>query len=355
MTHRIRTSTTRAARQATGRRARNSIQWVSGLLWLALLAAAAPGGAWAQIAVPRLVPAGPTIFAPSAVPHSAGVVPLNPAALQWAAPSLAGGGAARTDSTWTAPARTPPEPTFNTFYGGARWVGESFSIAAETIKLDDIEDHLTVRANSSRAALALQVGDMLALGVGYTSAGVLHPGGFGDVSDAVTVPEAGLSLRLSESWFLGGSIGRETNSRTAVHFSDPEWNVERDVAKYALGYRQGGSFLLHIEVGAVEHPEVIDQAGTIIAGNVAQYGAIEINVSGILLGYMGTNNIMSRNERTAVMTQADIGWVPTTGLAITARQERTVEASDIKLPGGGLTRLEYEHVTNSVTVSYSFF
>ncbi|MBI3993581.1 MAG: hypothetical protein HY342_09920, partial [Candidatus Lambdaproteobacteria bacterium] len=262
-----------------------SAPWIAGLLGLALLAMGAPGGASAQIAVPRLMPAGPTLFDPGSVPDSAGVVPLNPAALQWAAPSTAGGGGARTDSIWTAPPRTPAEPTFHSFYGGGRWVGESFSIGAETVQLQDLEDALDVRASSNRAAAAVQFADMLALGLGYTSASVLHtPFTTDSVSDAVTVQEAGISLRLSESWFLGGSIGRETNSRTAVHFSDAEWNVDRDVAQYALGYRQGGSVLLHIEVGAVEHPEVTDKFGTIVEGNLAQYGTIEINISNILLG-----------------------------------------------------------------------
>ena len=359
MLHRIRTSTTgrrQLAAQPRPARTRRPLGplWNRGMLLLALLALAAPGGAWAQVAVPRLVPAGPSIFDPSSVPHAAGVVPLNPAALQWASPSMAGGGGARTDSTWTAP--TPAEPTFHSFYGGGRWVGESFSIGAETVQLEDVEDNLEVRASTNRAAAATQFGDMLALGLGYTSASVLHAQFTTDnVSDTVIVQEAGISLRLAESWFLGGSIGREARSRTTIHFSDAEWEVERDVAQYAIGYRQGGSVLLHVEVGAVEHAEAIAENGAIVTGHVAQYGTIELNVYNILLGYLVTNITVPRQERTAVMTQADIGWVPASGIAITARQERLVEHSEARMPGGTLVPLEYEHVTNSITVSINFF
>lgn len=306
------------------------------------------GQASAQIAVARLSPASLSINAPHTVPDRAGIIPINPAVLQWASPSLVSVGYLKTKSTWVAPVRLVPERNFEGAFGGGRFVGENFSIAGEVVILEDKETDVQITANTNAVAGAFQIGNTFAMGAASRASTNVHSEfTLNTVSDTSNITEVGISLQLIENWFIGVSLGSEQISRTAVHVNDTTFDEKRDIVSYGLGFRSGGAVLVHLEIGVIE-AATFEINGVKSSGRVTNLGVVEFNVFNILLGYSAATTSITGTDRELSIIKAEIGFVPTEGIAITLLQQ-TIAEDDPTLG------LEYEHVTSAVALSYQFF
>jgi len=274
------------------------------------------GTAQAQVAAPSLVPTAPRVLDPTSVPAEANFTPANPAAMQWGAPSRVGIGTLRSRLTSDAP--NTDDLTYQGNYGGARLVGESLSLGAEVASISEVESTFALDNSSANAALAAQFGGWMAFGVGYASNTIE----FGNSTDESTTPSGGVSLRLGESFFVGGALGEQSLSHSDDDPLSPDFEASRRVEWYGVGFRTGGDVLFHAEIN-VENRRHYEINGRESGGYRVQQGVLELNVWNILLAARaGSVDTKIKGKSPLGYTAADIGWAPLQGLALMLHVER---------------------------------
>ena len=187
------------------------------------------------------------VAAPALNPYS--FVTDNPAVMQWGTPSRIGASYAQAQTV------TDPTSVTDNFDGmgvGGRYVGPRFSAAADYTRLDSSNTPYNTGAEYheiAQAALGVRLGDHLALGIGQQNDTQRVPAqpGVSAVRHNHETPQVGLSIRLGEWFFLGGSDGTESSKFEDLAASTNNMNTSRDVYTYGAGIRTGGSILTHCE------------------------------------------------------------------------------------------------------------
>jgi hypothetical protein len=317
---------------------------LAGLVLMGSVLAGTSHEAAAQVAAPSLVPFTFTTE--------------NPAAIQWGGPSRIGIGAGQQQVT--ASSGFTDNPNYTASGAGVRLVGERFSVSADTVRFDRVHKPATVptgetdNSEDDNGAIAAKLGSHLALGLGHSvneqqSAGAIQPTRIREITS-----QAGLSLRLGEWFFLGGSTGRDVVNYKDFATATNDFHTQRDVTKYGVGIRTGGAVLTHLEYYVVDKQKYADRTSPLlVAANfgsgheTSRTGVAEFNFRGLLLGYSTTHTELDTGGPTVDSDIADIGWAPYTGLTVVAH----AQVSKFKSPSPAFT------LTGSlyaVTVTYLF-
>jgi hypothetical protein len=202
--------------------------------------------AFAQVAATDLVPAAPVFIHPDATAfNGTNITPDNPAALAWGGtPRIAVGklkGSVK-DNLGVSPT-TDIEGTF----GGFRFVGDTFGIAAESSSVD-LKTTPNVNADkSSDVQLSLAFGNGLALGIG---AG--HSKGE-TTSDDISMKEAGVSLRLGSIFYVGVGARQDENrpvGKTSVYTGLPV-SAKRHVTMGGVAIRTEGDVRYYLALETI--------------------------------------------------------------------------------------------------------
>ncbi|MCZ6534292.1 MAG: hypothetical protein O7A08_15180, partial [SAR324 cluster bacterium] len=199
---------------------------------LALLA----GTVQAQVAAPPLQP----LF---------GGTTDNPAAMQWAGYSFAGGAVFSGDQTATDSAGAPipaAAADVDAALAELRVVFDSFSFGATVVNFEFKGSGFAGESTETAVGFAFLIGDMFSFGLGVENAEDKETFGGPVIITEFSLPVAGISVRLGEVIFLGVSGGTET---ATGNFFTGEFkrNVRR--AGVAL-YTAPGNFQTHLEVYA---------------------------------------------------------------------------------------------------------
>lgn len=295
------------------------------------------GVAHAQIAAPTLVP---------------GFVTDNPAAIQWGKTSQIGWGHIEGESEKRDSAAVPSTVTEGDSSGdlvGLRLVGEFLSFAAHAAKLEATEGtDITIDYQFASAALAIPIGDIIALGIGQEQGTfeLKFSGGIdANLEAESSTPLAGISLRLGDLLYLGAAIGTET--LTVKQTTTPiipglnfEAEFERDVKRYGIALLNGDGVKWHLGAGASTKDSAEDSTtGFTIESSDETYGVLEVNAGGFLLGVRAKSleetdesaiPTVSKNEETT--RELNVGWVPETGwsLVFIASDMEVKEGTEVK-------------------------
>ncbi len=261
----------------------------------------AAGAAWGQIAAPSLAPG---TFSSE-----------NPAAIKWGAPSRFGAGYLAEHDTNT-PSNQHTDYTGAS--GGFRLVGESLALGFETQGKQDQEDNLHDERGTSSAALAVQTGPVLAWGLGYNAFNQT----LNSAKTATKEPDLGLSLRLGEIWFIGGTVGRESTSHKDQLAPATEFYGDRDVVRAGIGFRRGGTVLMHMEAFAINKRDYDTTALGKFGGESTSGGTVEFTFWSFLLGGSARHTkVHATLTDTIDLMTADIGYAPREGLSLTLHYE----------------------------------
>jgi len=298
------------------------------LLTLGLLFAA--GVLHAQVAVPSMVPARPEVLDPGMLPLDASFTPENPAAMQWGTPSQVAYGVMEAEVRHKDFPNDDPDD-FRGTYGGFRWVGQRFSLAAEDITLKDREPYFDIKQNTNSVALAFRYDDGLAFGLetGRSEDRHFFPGapipppdpsaGKTEV-DRTTI---GVSFRFWERLFLGIAQTRES-WMIAITEPPPAFRIEqsRVVEKYGLGLRAGTTYRIHAEYDVISK-EPFEGPGEKHQEEEREVAVLELKVWNFLVAGRATTirHLRERTPNTEIKAKYDVmamdyGWAPDDGLAI---------------------------------------
>lgn len=303
---------------------------------LALLAGVVlPAGvatvAWGQIAAPSLVPG---TFSSE-----------NPAAIKWGAPSRIGAAVVSQRDVDT-PGNQKTD--YAGASGGFRLVGETLALGAEGLHLEDLESNLHDVRDFASAALALQTGNSIAWGLGYNSGKQT----LNTVKTESREPNLGISLRLGEVWFVGGTIGRESLSSKDALLPAADFYGERDVLRAGLGFRRGGTVLMHVEAFAINKLDYATKFGK-FAGEDTSGGTLEFTFWNFLLGGSTRHTqVHHALVDTVDNTTGDVGWAPRQGFSLTLHYEET-RAVFVKQPAD-LVPPKKVSTLESVVLAYLF-
>ncbi len=255
---------------------------------------------WGQIAAPSLVPG---TFSSE-----------NPAAIKWGAPSRIGAAVVSQRDVDT-PGNQKTD--YAGASGGFRLVGETLALGAEGLHLEDLESNLHDVRDFASAALALQTGNSIAWGLGYNSGKQT----LNTVKTESREPNLGISLRLGEVWFVGGTVGRESLSSKDALIPALNFYGDRDVLRAGIGFRRGGTVLMHVEAFAISKLDYDTKFGK-FAGEDTSGGTLEFTFWSFLLGG-STRHTQVHNAVTDTidLTTADVGWAPRQGISLTLHYE----------------------------------
>lgn len=321
------------------------------ILFFALLIAA--GSLQAQVAAPRLAPVLNN-FQPI----------VNPATLQWDAPSGIGGGMIRTageDTDLTDGSKLSDyEEKGNVLQG--KLIGETFSASLELMNLETetkypTNDSYKIELNTSRIGISLQAMDILSVGIGQESNKFTYTfesassGSVSSDSEVKIFPLVGISLKLAEEYFIGLASGQEV-----ANFSEVE--LERDLLRYGVGYRTGSEkFQAHLEYFGENRDLVEVSTGT--DASISLYGTkrsailAEVIFSVIYFGgEIGSGESFNDTEtaNTSDWTTFFVGWAPKEGLAIIGSQEKLMTTDNTD----GAPSSEEKDTTTTLSVIYQF-
>jgi len=268
--------------------------------WL-LAALAAP--ALAQVAAPSLLPVNPFVDAASYY-TALDFVTLNPAAMQWGAPSRIGAAALEV----TRDEGTGSDLNFAGEAYGARGVWERFSLAAEASSVKDDEASFDYTQDTTFYGLAAQPFGWLALGASQYEAKIDDGGN----ATTDTIGAYGVSLRLSEMFFVGYTSGRETLDSYQL-----TEKVSRDVRAFGVGFRRGGSFNVHAEYYSFYRaPYKIN--GGYRAKDQADVGVLELGLGSLVAGYRAFRYENKSDSEKSDGQQVSLAWAPASGFTLGA-------------------------------------
>jgi hypothetical protein len=338
---------------------------------LVLLAAlfAAGGAAWAQVASPSLAPFGDGATA-------------NPSAMQWHESSVIGliagsGSGDILDPSGTSLAEG--ENHSRTVNLRLHSASVSFGMDARRTTLEFASpDHLTFVNNReetvTRVAAALQLGGLLALGIGREHGRIestfrigppLTNGALPPFNGAIlestgettaTLPLAGVSLRLGEVLYLGAAGGTETvqvmqndllTPATPPPFASTEdFEVERDVRRYGAGirWRPSAGNAVRVE-GSLERRDPFQRPGATVQEDESETrsGTLEVMVNHVLFAFNGnTTQRFVDGEKTEESrgSLTAIAWVPDDGFSLAVGASHG-EVEPVASPFG-VKRLEFD-------------
>jgi len=275
--------------------------------------------ALAQVAAPRLLP---------------GIITDNPAAMQWGGSSRFAVGRFETESeitdTSTTPATVTDAETGGTI-AGLRLVGESISFAAQVANFEGTEGNtLDIEITVTTVALAIPIGDVLALGVAQEKAEIKLESSVPATLDFnSTTNLVGVSLRLGGSFFLGAAYGTETLNATQTVPALPVFNFEaefeREHKRFGAAIYDTEGVKWHLEYAVMTKDSDQDEAtGIFIGKSEEKSGVIEFNAGGFLFGFLSKTleetddsvlpAVVSVTEETK---EISIGWVPEAGWSLT--------------------------------------
>lgn len=286
--------------------------------------------AQAQVALPRIIPGAPRILNtrfPIEVSNS--IVPENPAALQWGGPSRIGGGAIVGVSSHAVPQL---EGDISGQFAGFRLVGESIALAGEMTEISLESDFgFPVEKSATTLAVSFRFPDSYAWGYSTTSSEM----SVFDLVETTTVEFdktlIGISLRLSDEWYIGAAAGTE---EAILALPSPNDNLKRDIIMSGIGFRHIGSVIWHLEFSVADFDEFQDQTGTLSSGYVIRQGVLEMIYWNLLFSYTSYNlkGSGTRADETIEGFTVDFGYAPFSGLAFTGRFERsTYEVSGFEV------------------------
>lgn len=330
------------------------------ILWsVAFLAVALPG--WAplaagQVAVPEIAPAGVRIFSSrQPIAPMVGIVPENPAALQWGAPSrltvgsLQGKQGDAIDGTATA---------YDGSLAGFRWVELRVALAAEAADFAvdfPVRDGVTPRLEREQRTLALSFSwpESLAFGIGSEQGRrrtVIGPPPAGGVVEEFESDGwvTGVSWRIGQGFFLGAGYGNEELTRIAPL---PEVVGERSHTMYGIGLRGTGWLVWHLEADFFRREDV-EVAGVPVQPGQG-YELTLFNAEAIwgawLFGVAAYEaqplNPPPGNPKVEGYT-VDFGLVPFSGLTVSGRFEHSEQSTD--------TFESAKEEINSVVIGWQF-
>ena len=259
------------------------------------------------------------VAAPSLVPFT--FVTENPAAMQWGAPSRVGLAYAQ------AQAVTDPKSlndNFDGYLGGLRLVGSRFSFAGEGSHFESSNKPYSVNEgeDTARGALAVRLGDIFSFGIGqqHSELKLWSPNLSNLLQTTYDQTHGGFTFRFGEWFFLGAGGGQESVSGKNLTTTLGSFSTSRDVYKYGVGIRTGGTILTHFEYYVVDKTKFANS--TLNGGHETDRTAVaELNLGGFLLAYSTTHYEFDTSS--ADTDTADIGYAPYTGLTIVLHGEVT--------------------------------
>ncbi|HEX9841198.1 MAG TPA: hypothetical protein VGC20_00555 [bacterium] len=263
----------------------------------AIWALALPAAAWAQVAAPA--------FNPFTIRESG-----NPAVQQWRPDSFVGAGLA--DGTLDQPTQTAD---ISGKFAQLTLVGERLSFGLSWLSNDLTVPEGSAQQTFAAASVAGRLADWLSLGVG------LEKGEFDTAAqeDEASLPIAGASVRLGESFYLGAALGKE--KRTVTQFGPPaSVDASRSVTRLGLGalWRSDVS-ALHLEAYREERK---DYDFPLPVGSRdgfrANWLVAEANMRGVLLGVASAKetDVSGSNPRDKRVTRLVVGWAPRAGFTV---------------------------------------
>ncbi len=287
------------------------------LLWCVVITPAA----WAQVALPRFIPGAPTTYNgrfPIA-PHTS-VVPQNPAALQWGYPSrfVVGsmeGSVSHGDVT--------QEGTTSGQFFGFRFAGETVALALDQVDYALESDfNLPVDKSATAVAFSFRAPESYAYGLSVRSAemSISEPGNSYTLETDNRV--LGISIRLSDAWYVGLARGSEDVTRT---FPAPAEDYTRDISMMGLGFRSLGGIIWHFEVSTIEKTELEDGLGNVLFGHKLNQAILESAFWNLVWSYRayrleGTGTFQDRKVDGLTI---DAGFAPFEGITLTGRYENS--------------------------------
>jgi hypothetical protein len=241
----------------------------------------------------------------------------NPAAIKWGAPSRIGFGALVAKSV-----NQPSNTNYEYSGGGAgfRAVGETLAFGLSAAHIADMEAGFEDVKDIASANVALQTGSSIAWGLGYNSGKTSQDSFESETKESVF----GISVRLGELWFAGATIGREAKNQKDTSVPT-RFSAERDTIQYGLGFRRGGSVLVHIEAFGGHKNELKD--GSVSLGSEdAAGGTMEFTFGPILIGgsaqHVTFHDVSTQfGIESADITTGDLGWAPRQGFSLVLHYE----------------------------------
>jgi len=318
------------------------------IAFLAVVGAmAAAGWAQAQVAVPELVPGGFRIV-DSRFPIApiGSMVPANPGALQWGAPSRISLGALRGHKLDQVDGNSL---SYDGSYAGLRWIRPRVALAAESldfaVDFPGVAPAPHVEKRQGSLALSFSWPDSLAWGISSTSHAyqTVSPGPVLETLDGESWT-AGLSWRLGESFFLGAGFGKDEGQLTGAFVG----TVTRDHNMVGIGLRGGGALVWHLEADLFHRDDYKDNAGAV---QKPGYDLTLVTAEGIWGNWLLTYSV---HDATANAVPdafkgyvIDFGYAPLTGLTVTWRSEHS------KHTGLGGAEVSAESA-DSIAISWGF-
>ena len=270
--------------------------------------------AQAQVATAEVAPVRAEVHDPTLVAPSAGFVPVNPATLQWGAPSRWGMGQIRAEREHVLPDPTWQTIRYKGIYGGFRKTGEGFSFAGETIDLSDTTTAgNTADWNVLSGAASFQAGENFTFGIGLTRTGDSKGATTTDTSTTLL----GMSTRIGRAIFAGLALGTE-------NIEIGEESSNRGVQIYGVGMRGGSTTSQwHLEGSKEERKEATDfQNRWEYADLVLTNLTAEFQTWKIFVGATATNGKRETFGREFRSNALEIGYMSTRDLSIIYRREQ---------------------------------
>lgn len=281
--------------------------------------------AQAQVALPRIIPGAPRILN-TRFPIEPGntVTPENPAALQWGGPTRFLGGALVGVSSH---AVNQLEGDISGQIAGFRLVGEYIAIAGDSTEISLSSDFgFSVDKSATTLALSFMWPESYAYGVSTTTSEltIFDPGG--TTSGEFEKTLFGISLRMTDVWYLGAAVGTES---ATLNLPSPIENLERDIFMAGIGFRVTAAVIWHMEISATESEAFEDPTGTLDFGHTLKQGVLEVAFWNLTFGAtsFSLSGTGSRSEETIEGFTLDFGYAPFSGLTLTGRFEKSTYAA----------------------------
>ena len=279
----------------------------------ALLLPAAP--AWAQVAVPSLVPGGILVQNPGyPIFAESGYTPLNPAAMQFGAPSRIGGGVmqgASNDTIWGGNGKN-----YTGVFGGARLVVQRIALAVENNSYSVQYPTATISESNESFAFSFSFPEWLAFGFGADN----HTREVGVTKYDVMGTTFGVSLK-SENFGAGMALGQET-ARDGIT------KGARDTTVTGVSWREGGKVSWHLEYNIIAKGFFEDSAKVQVMtpdffGHETHQALAEVVVNQFLIGYRMVQSTAQPGVGDLSLNgyALDVGYMPFEGPTITGRYE----------------------------------
>ena len=307
------------------------------ILGVALLATLAAGTARAQVATTDLVPAAPVFIHPNGIgANGANITPDNPAALAWGKPSRVAAGVIK--GTIKLPGL--PNADYSGNFLGARAVGETFGVAIEQQKIDD--DSIGNKGTldkSNDGQLSINFGKRFAIGfgIGKTSQSAN--------ATEMSRTELGGSLRLGEVWYVGVAGYQDKLTQTGTT------EVKRNATLVGIALRTEGTVTWYAAAEQIKLNDFPFTGGP-GSGIKDKRLSVQMQAGWLLVGLSSTKvAVISSGTGTppdVKHTVVDLGIVPMSGLAVSAR----VQSTKIDDPTGTPPKADID--TTSLALTWLF-